>query len=221
MSEEWKPVVGYEGLYEVSNMGNVRLLRSGKIAKLSTKSRSCGGYRVLTLIRYLNGVRQVKTAHVHRLVAEAFIPNPDNKPCIDHINTDPTDNRVSNLRWSTYMENNRNPITWNKHLAAHRTQEYHNKMTSPEMRSMYSSEEHKEKCRLGASWHMRAVTCVETGEVWSSIREASRATGINTTTISHMCSSAKRPDYRPMKIQNGNAVRHFIYYNPNNSNQGE
>lgn len=48
---------------------------------------------------------------IHRLVAEAFIPNPDNKPCIDHINGNRQDNSIENLRWCTYEENNNNPIT--------------------------------------------------------------------------------------------------------------
>ena len=119
--EIWKPVVGYEGLYECSNMGNVRSLnyrRTNTIKNLSL-SLSKYGYFQVKLWKNCKG----KVLAVHRLVAEAFVPNPNNKPEIDHINTIKTDNTVwfnedgsinydkTNLRWVTKKENMNNPLT--------------------------------------------------------------------------------------------------------------
>lgn len=108
MTEEWKDIKEYEGLYQVSNLGRVKSLKFGKekILKLSNNK----GYIQVTL--YNDVIR--KTYKVHRLVAETFLPNSDNKPCIDHINTNRTDNRVENLRWCTYKENMNNLLTKEK-----------------------------------------------------------------------------------------------------------
>ena len=97
--EIWKNVKDYENLYQVSNLGNVK--RNNKILKPHLNAK---GYCRVTLCK--DGIRTKFT--IHRLVAEQFIPNPDDKPCIDHINTDRTDNRVENLRWVTHLENNNN-----------------------------------------------------------------------------------------------------------------
>lgn len=105
MEEIWKPVIGYEKLYEVSNFGNVRIIygkNCGKLFKLQKQH-----YYTVCLTR--KGIE--KTVCVHRLVANAFIPNPHNKPCIDHIDTNPFNNKVSNLRWVTHKENQNNPLT--------------------------------------------------------------------------------------------------------------
>lgn len=111
--EIWKPVVGYEGLYEVSSYGRVRSLDrydgrgwwiKGRILKLIMDKK---GYLTVGISK--NNHRQ--TFKVHRLVALHFIPNIENKPEIDHINTDKTDNRVENLRWVTPKENSNNPIS--------------------------------------------------------------------------------------------------------------
>lgn len=100
MNEEiWKPVVGYEGLYEVSSYGRVRSLDrydsknrfwKGRILKLSDDGR---GYLDVQLCS--NG--KVKHHLVHRMVAQAFIPNPDNLPQVNHRDEDKTNNRVENL----------------------------------------------------------------------------------------------------------------------------
>lgn len=115
MKEIWKDVIGFEGLYQVSNLGNVRALKYAGSKETNIK--------VLKPILKRNGYYSVnicgKNIEIHRLVAPAFIPNPHNKPQIDHINTIRTDNKVSNLRWVTVWENQHNPKTIeNKFIAA-------------------------------------------------------------------------------------------------------
>lgn len=124
MNEIWKPVVGWEGLYEVSNLGNVKVLdrfvnsgiknnssvkRRGQILKQYDKR----GYMQVTLT--LNGKR--KYCNVHRLVAEAFIPNPDDLPQINHKDENKLNNNVNNLEWCTAKYNcnygNRNSKIYN------------------------------------------------------------------------------------------------------------
>lgn len=96
--ERWKDVPGYEGLYQISNNGRVRNAKRQRVKKLSNNGN---GYKQTMLSKA--GVREYPL--VHRLVASAFIPNPDNKPHINHKNGIKIDNRVSNLEWCTMSEN--------------------------------------------------------------------------------------------------------------------
>lgn len=111
--EIWKDIAGYEGFYKVSNNGNVksceRIVNHGLgNADRTIKSRIIKpyndnhGYHMVSLSK--DG--KVKKHKVHRLVAEAFISNPENKPTVNHLNEIRNDNRASNLEWATYKENN-------------------------------------------------------------------------------------------------------------------
>lgn len=113
----WKPVVGYEDIYEVSNQGNVRSLNRKIIENNTNKERdikgkdlsianSKRGYRVVVLCK--EGTEKMR--NVHQLVAEAFIANPENKPCINHKDFNRLNNYVNNLEWVTYAENNKHCI---------------------------------------------------------------------------------------------------------------
>lgn len=101
MIEEWRPIEVYEGLYEVSSYGRVRSVdrydsrnqfRKGKVL---SPGKDKNGY--LKVVLHCNG--KCKTINVHRLVAQAFIPNPDNLPMINHKDEDKTNNNVTNLEW--------------------------------------------------------------------------------------------------------------------------
>ena len=107
--EIWKYISEYGEDYQVSNLGRVRSLKRKNIKIMNIKINRHGYCTV-----YLTKNGMLKTVTVHRLVAKAFIPNPENKPCIDHINTIKTDNRVENLRWVTHKENCNNELTIKK-----------------------------------------------------------------------------------------------------------
>lgn len=104
MSKEWKPVVDHEGLYEVSDCGEIK---NTKTNNLLNGFLDRGGYKKVLLSK--NGKKQL--FFIHRLVAQAFIPNPENKPCVDHIDTIRTNNDVLNLRWVSHKENSNNELS--------------------------------------------------------------------------------------------------------------
>lgn len=116
MEEIWKDIPGYEGYYQVSNLGNVKSI--GRVVQRSNfplpiKERilkatvNKKGYLVVNLQRGGNS----KVCTIHRLVAEAFLEKDDTRSFVDHINTDKSDNNASNLRWVTAQENSNNPMT--------------------------------------------------------------------------------------------------------------
>ena len=116
MEEVWKDIVGFEGLYQVSNLGRVKTLPRNikrfckynyhcyttkeKLLKFSN-NKNTKGYDYVGIWKN----NKMYNLQVHRLVAKAFIPNPNNYPIINHINGIKTDNRVENLEWCTYAHN--------------------------------------------------------------------------------------------------------------------
>jgi plasmid maintenance system antidote protein VapI len=113
MEEVFKPVVGYEGYYEVSNFGNVYSVnreiytKRGRIERRSRRQMKFVygkfGYVCVNLSKNNKGHRVL----VHRIVAKAFIPNPDNKPQVNHKDLNKANNCVDNLEWNTALENNK------------------------------------------------------------------------------------------------------------------
>jgi len=106
--EIWKGVVGYEGFYQVSNLGNVKRVGSFRGVNkaylndyyLKPKDNGKGYYRIKLTVN-----NKSKRVMLHRIIAEAFINNPKNKKVINHINCDKKDNRIENLEWCSQSEN--------------------------------------------------------------------------------------------------------------------
>lgn len=158
MEEIWKEIKGYEELYQVSNLGRVKSLdrvisnRNYK-GKLLKSSKTKGGYLQVSLWKE----NKLKRCYIHRLVAEAFLPNPLNLPCVNHKDENKTNNHVENLEWCSYEYNNRYGT---------RTEKITKTMNKPVL-----------QLRMDGSLV----------RVWPSVREVERQLHFNKTSISRCC----------------------------------
>lgn len=178
-AELWNDIEGYEGKYMISDCGSVKSLertvrsrwtKNIPVHEKLLKKSIRGGYERVVLVD--NGAR--KTFSVHYLVASAFIPNPGNKPCIDHINGIRNDNRVENLRWCTRKEN------CNFALA----RENKSKALRGEKAPWYGKSGSLHVTSKAVSQYEEDGTFVRT---YGSIHEAGRETGINYKLINRVC----------------------------------
>lgn len=162
--EEWLNIYGYPD-YQVSNTGKVKSLKYGKerILKQGTNEY---GYHMVQLFR--DG--KYKNMKVHRLVAEAFIPNPYNLPFINHKDENPSNNNITNLEWCTQLYNI-NYGTHNKRMAKTKTGIYNTKIS-------------------------KAVICIETGVVYPSLADAQRQLGFSKSNICACCNRKRKSAYK-------------------------
>ena len=204
--EKWKSI---NEEYEVSNLGRIRRTKNNRTKYLKPEVLKKGYLRVSI---WENGIRNRKL--LHRLVAETFIPNPDNKTQVDHINNNTSDNRVENLRWVTPKENIQHSIEQGRFVTDKKLMALKGRKMSEETKKKISksnkgnipwnknkkglqthTKEWKQKARI---WLREAnkikqtpVICVETGEIFESQSEASRQKNINQRNIG-TCLKGKR-----------------------------
>lgn len=108
MIEVWKDIDGFDGKYQISNKGRVKRNNNRFYQpEIILKTHLTNGYESVMLRK--KGHKY--NLYIHRLVATAFVDNPDNRSCVDHIDTNKTNNNYQNLRWCTRKENSNNPLT--------------------------------------------------------------------------------------------------------------
>lgn len=113
MKKNWEKIPEYS-LYEASVNGEIKTFNwknCGRERIMRPALDGCGYLR--TMLKGDDGI--TKTIKVHRIIAQTFIPNPENKPCVNHLNSIRSDNRVPNLAWATYQENSKHSFTTTAH----------------------------------------------------------------------------------------------------------
>lgn len=184
MEEVWKDIKGYEGYYQISNFGRVKSLerfistKNNKTYLIPERilcSKPTKGYPSVGLSK--NGVSEHHD--IHRLVAEAFIPNIDNKPQIDHIDGNKHNNMVTNLHWVTSKENCNNPVRLEKFYGENNAF-YGKTHTKEAVRKII---EHQPDWSKGNNPAARTVIHGKTGEEFETVLLAAANLGVCETTM--------------------------------------
>jgi hypothetical protein len=168
--EIFKDIEGFEGLYQISNYGRVYSVKSGKFLKAQKHTND---YRQVNLHK---DAKQ-KTYTIHRLVAQAFIPNPSNLPQINHKDENPSNNHVSNLEWCSASYNNNYGSRTERAI--------------PKMVQNPNYQATREKSGKPKKPVLQFTRQGEFVAEYSSTREAERQTGINQASISQCCRGVK------------------------------
>ena len=175
MCEIWKSVKGYEGLYEVSNMGGVRSLRNGKIMSVSYKKRYC------TVALYKDKAK--RHFYVHRLVAEVFCEKQDGREVVNHIDNNTHNNKAENLEWVTPKSNTLHSANQGRMKSRENIKKAI--AANKGKRMDLITRQKISKAKKGSPSILRkSVVCVETGEIFDSITQAATAVGVSRSSIS-------------------------------------
>ena len=176
IEEVWKPVLGFENSYKVSNIGNVFSIKNNKVLSLW---KDKDGYHRCNL----KSKGKAKQASVHRLVAESFIMNPNNKTQINHKNAIRSDNRVENLEWCSCAENQRYKYA----LGYKPSKEVIQKMQEGHLKRISKPEEKEKMALLCKNRFSVKVLDITTGIVYSSQAEAAKSLNLSQGNISSVC----------------------------------
>ena len=179
MEEIWKDIKGFEGRYQISNYGNVKSLRycgRNEIRNLVPKVNN-KGYEWVELI--VNGKKNYR--QIHRLVAEAFIPNTNNDPIVNHKDENPRNNRVDNLEWCDYKYNSR------YYINLHRN--------DPNNKSFIG----RASGTFGAYKHKRPIAQIDKDgnivKVWDYVEQVARIGKMSSSSVIRCCNGQRKTAY--------------------------
>lgn len=185
MKEEWRDIKGYEGLYQVSNLGRVKslnYLNTGR-EQFLIAANDTAGYKIVSLCK--NSKR--KTCTIHKLVATAFIPNPNKLPMINHKDENKANNEIDNLEWCTASYNNSYGTIIQRSMLTRKKNNPNGECYAKTVLTRNKRKRFNAEKRVIQYSKSEDLICE-----YKSLHEAQRKTGINNRHISECC-RGKRP----------------------------